>query len=53
MNKRNAIIMTVLAVVLVVFSVFVYLETHIENNCTDDGCPSFFLGSKSITEIKE
>jgi len=52
MNKRNAIIMAGL-VLLVVFSVFVYLETHIENNCTDDGCPSFFLGSKSITEIKE
>ena len=21
---------------------FIYQETHIENNCTDDGCPSFF-----------
>jgi len=52
MNKRNVIIIAGL-LVIVVFSVFVYLETHIENNCTDDGCPSFFLGTKILTEIKE
>lgn len=52
MNKRNVIIIAGL-LVIVVFSVFVYLETHIENNCTDDGCPSFFLGTKFLTEIKE
>tara|TARA_X000000950_G_scaffold253519_1_gene316590 strand:- start:1302 stop:1433 length:132 start_codon:yes stop_codon:yes gene_type:complete len=25
-----------------VIGLYVYQETHIENNCTDDGCPSFF-----------
>ena len=25
-----------------VIGLFIYQETHIENNCTDDGCPSFF-----------
>ena len=25
-----------------VIGLFIYQEKHIENNCTDDGCPSFF-----------
>tara|TARA_Y100000022_G_C12946727_1_gene238481 strand:+ start:359 stop:496 length:138 start_codon:yes stop_codon:yes gene_type:complete len=25
-----------------VIGAFIYQETHIENNCTDDGCPSFY-----------
>ena len=27
---------------LATVGLFVYQETHIENNCTDDGCPSFY-----------
>ena len=25
-----------------VIGLYIYQATHIENNCTDDGCPSFF-----------